>query len=223
MDLGCGEGEMVRRLRELGYEAHGCDFPGEYSLMHSIGDWVSLIETAPYRLPYPDASFDVVVSTQVLEHVANNEDFIREIQRVLKPDGVTLHLFPSKWWLPFEVHLGVPFLSWMWPRVPAWWLALWAAVGVRNPYQTGFDWRRTTQANLAFCADGIDYRSKRYYLKLFSQFFARVSSPMNLVMTHGSGPRARFLRYIPLRGIVGELFGIFRQRLLVAEHPTPTT
>jgi len=40
------------------------------------------------KLPFPDSSFDVIVSIETLEHVAGYEDFIRECGRVLKESGV---------------------------------------------------------------------------------------------------------------------------------------
>lgn len=48
-------------------------------------------------LPFEDATFDVVFSIYVLEHVADPESFAAEIARVLKPGGVVLGLTPNKW------------------------------------------------------------------------------------------------------------------------------
>jgi SAM-dependent methyltransferase len=48
-------------------------------------------------LPFPDASFDVVFSIYVLEHVADPAAFSAEIARVLRPGGVALGLTPNKW------------------------------------------------------------------------------------------------------------------------------
>lgn len=49
------------------------------------------------RLPFDDATFDVVFSIYVLEHVADPASFSSEIARVLKPGGVVLGLTPNKW------------------------------------------------------------------------------------------------------------------------------
>ncbi len=48
-------------------------------------------------LPFPDASFDCVLSNQVLEHVFEPEDFLKEINRVLKKDGLLLLTVPFVW------------------------------------------------------------------------------------------------------------------------------
>lgn len=48
-------------------------------------------------LPFPDVSFDVVIANHVLEHVADDRLAMREIQRVLKPQGQTILQTPVHW------------------------------------------------------------------------------------------------------------------------------
>ena len=50
------------------------------------------------RLPVPDRSFDVVFSSNVLEHIPHVEAFQAEIRRVLKPGGRAVHVLPSASW-----------------------------------------------------------------------------------------------------------------------------
>jgi SAM-dependent methyltransferase len=47
--------------------------------------------------PFPDASFDGVLCSQVFEHVFNPEDFLSEIRRVLRPDGRLVLTVPFVW------------------------------------------------------------------------------------------------------------------------------
>src|SRR4030095_12613398 len=72
LDLGCGNGSIVKEYRGLGYEAFGCDFAfkegPDVERLHRNG-LIRLIEREPYRLPFSDDSFDVVLSDQVFEHV----------------------------------------------------------------------------------------------------------------------------------------------------------
>ncbi|MCB0162647.1 MAG: methyltransferase domain-containing protein [Anaerolineae bacterium] len=42
------------------------------------------------RLPFADNVFDLVISTQVIEHVPDDHTFVAEVQRVLKPEGITI-------------------------------------------------------------------------------------------------------------------------------------
>jgi SAM-dependent methyltransferase len=48
------------------------------------------------KLPFADASVDYVVMNQVLEHVDERQPLLREVARVLKPDGVALFSFPNR-------------------------------------------------------------------------------------------------------------------------------
>jgi SAM-dependent methyltransferase len=69
------------------------------------------------QLPFPDRTFDVVLSNHVIEHVGDRESQLRhlhEIRRVLRDDGVGYLAVPNRWML-FEPHYNLAFLSW-WPR-----------------------------------------------------------------------------------------------------------
>jgi SAM-dependent methyltransferase len=69
------------------------------------------------HLPFADASFDVVVSNHVIEHVGDTHAqalHLAELARVLRPDGVGYLAVPCRWML-VEPHYRLPFLSWL-PR-----------------------------------------------------------------------------------------------------------
>ena len=114
LDYGCGSGQIVRLLREHGLDAWGCD------VFYEGGDYSPQIpmELQPYihrmlgnAIPHSDASFDVVLSNQVFEHVPDMEAALIEIGRVLKADGIAFNLFPDRGvWR--EGHCGIPFLHW---------------------------------------------------------------------------------------------------------------
>lgn len=68
-------------------------------------------------LPFADASFDVVISNHVVEHVGDAEAqvrHLREIRRTMKADGVGYLAVPNRWMLT-EPHYHLMFLSW-WPQ-----------------------------------------------------------------------------------------------------------
>lgn len=68
-------------------------------------------------LPFAAGSFDVVISNHVIEHVGDasaQAKHLREIHRVLRPDGVGYLAVPNRWMLT-EPHYRLMFLSW-WPH-----------------------------------------------------------------------------------------------------------
>ena len=74
-------------------------------------------QVAGVTLPFDDASFDVVISNHVIEHVGDDaaqQNHLREIRRVLKADGLAYLAVPNRWMLT-EPHYRLPFLSWL-PR-----------------------------------------------------------------------------------------------------------
>jgi ubiquinone/menaquinone biosynthesis C-methylase UbiE len=67
------------------------------------------------QLPFDDASFDVVISNHVIEHVGDSAQqltHLSEIRRVMKPMGSGYLAVPNRWMLT-EPHYQLPFLSWL--------------------------------------------------------------------------------------------------------------
>lgn len=113
LDFGCGSGKVVRLLRRAGYDAlgvdvrwPGADFYGDLEDSELPEGTLSYYEPGG-PLPFADDTFDVIVSDQVLEHVVELEAAVAELKRVLKPDGVMYHHFPSLA-LVREGHIGIP-------------------------------------------------------------------------------------------------------------------
>lgn len=75
---------------------------------------VTFIQTDGRSLPFPDQSFDLVVSFAVIEHVGSREQqvaFVQELCRVGKQVCVTT---PNRWF-PLEFHTVLPFVHWLPP------------------------------------------------------------------------------------------------------------
>jgi ubiquinone/menaquinone biosynthesis C-methylase UbiE len=78
-------------------------------------DAVQFLPVADTKLPFPDASFNLVISNHVIEHVGETsaqDDHVREIARVLRPGGSLYLAMPNRW-APVEPHFKLPFLSWL--------------------------------------------------------------------------------------------------------------
>lgn len=104
LDVGCGRGkseearvEIHRELRNLRgdcAEVVGIDVDPNASVNPTL-DTFRLIEDLD-RWPVEDASFDLVLSDFVLEHVADPEAFLKELSRVLKPGGYFCARTPNR-------------------------------------------------------------------------------------------------------------------------------
>jgi SAM-dependent methyltransferase len=217
LDFGCGSGELVGRLVELGYDAHGCDIvpAPEGQSIASDPRRIKQINPVPYRFPFVDESFDIVLSTSVLEHARNPDEYLKEIFRVLKPGGVAMHLLPGKWYLPYEPHILVPFANYFYPNCPTWWFALWMLLGLRNPYQKDLPWREAVKACRDFYDNGVFYLSTRQHERLSRAVFGNCEWPMTFYITHGYGRFARLCRKLPMRKLWGMLSREFRMGFLV--------
>jgi SAM-dependent methyltransferase len=211
LDFGCGLGALVQALRDGGLDARGCDFPDKLGSIAGLDP----ISVGPYRLPYDDSSFDLVVSASVLEHAQNTAECFAEIHRVLRPGGVAIHGFPGKWYLPTEPHIYVPLVSWTWPKVSRIWLALWAILGVRNEFQRGKPWREVTALNLAYVRDRICYRTSGEYGRLSDRIFGNHEWATDFYIEHAQGGAATLARLLPFRSVTGRIIREIRFSYLV--------
>jgi len=98
LEVGCGIGSIVAELSKRGYDIIGTDISHraiEYGLK-KYGD-IRLEVQAAETLPYEDESFDVVLSFDVLEHIAEVDRHISEVRRVLRTGGYYLFQTPNKY------------------------------------------------------------------------------------------------------------------------------
>jgi SAM-dependent methyltransferase len=86
LDVGCGVGQVVARLNEAGFEAHGVDVSEpNIERAKEFSERCQLYDGR--RLPFPDQHFASVGALNVLEHVEEPEAFIEEIVRVTEIGG----------------------------------------------------------------------------------------------------------------------------------------
>lgn len=88
LDVGCGPGSYATALDRLtpGATYYGVDFSSGMLLRHPFRERVSQGDVQ--QLPFPDATFDVVMANHMLYHVPDIPQALQECRRVLKPDGV---------------------------------------------------------------------------------------------------------------------------------------
>ena len=128
VDFGCGNGAQTLLFRDRFDRLTGLDIVPEQTA--AFGEAAARLGVAVRAraelagdgaLPLPDGDADVVTSFTVLEHVADEQQALGELRRVLKPGGLLVVSVPNRWWL-FETHgADLPLLPWN--RVPlvSWW------------------------------------------------------------------------------------------------------
>ncbi len=92
LDLGCGAG-VLALLKRKGVTLTGVDLSPECALAARRNGYDLTCSAELTRLPFREDSFDYVVSLDVLGHVEfrDKDAVLREVARVLRPEGVTLH------------------------------------------------------------------------------------------------------------------------------------
>lgn len=179
LDYGCGAGQIVIELRKRKVDAFGCDVfyeGGDYS--KSVD--AELVDAGVIRrmdgvtIPFHCSTFDFIINNQVMEHVDNLDSVLAELQRVLKPGGMVLSLFPEKGvWR--EGHCGIPFLHWFpknsHPRI-------YYAAGFRT---LGFGYHKGTKSVMLWSQDvckwldqWTHYRTRAEIHSIYSKYFSDI-------------------------------------------------
>jgi SAM-dependent methyltransferase len=102
LDVGCGIGTYVRRLGDLSPEVYGIDIELEHVRRGSLS-LPNLILAAGEHMPFRTDTFDVVLLNEVIEHVSDDTQTLREATRVTRPGGRIAVYAPNRLY-PFETH-----------------------------------------------------------------------------------------------------------------------
>ncbi|MDP2910214.1 MAG: class I SAM-dependent methyltransferase [bacterium] len=94
LDCGCGNGVFLKSLHDRGFKhLSGADFD-EYRKLDFLRDFKTL-DFSFNKMPWEDSSFDAVTAWQVMEHLENPHNFIREVARILNPSGLFIFSMPN--------------------------------------------------------------------------------------------------------------------------------
>lgn len=215
LDYGCGAGQIVKELRTARIDAFGCD------VFYEGGDSSKLLEDGVLggvikrmegsKIPFDHESFDFIINNQVLEHVEDLDSVLSEIDRVLKPGGKVLSLFPHKGvWR--EGHCGIPFLHWF-PKKS--YLRIYYAAVFRL---LGFGYHKGDKTVMQWSKDFCDwldkwtwYRSLTNIQRAYSRYFEYTQHIEEIWLRCRFGKRDSIIRYVPRalqQSIVRKLGGL---------------
>jgi SAM-dependent methyltransferase len=95
LELGSGTGIQLNAISKLAKSAVGIDLKnGDYSIYRLA----NILDYDGKTIPFADSSFDVIFSSNVLEHLTDEETLYREMARVLRPGGIAIHVVPTSSW-----------------------------------------------------------------------------------------------------------------------------
>jgi SAM-dependent methyltransferase len=131
LELGAGTGQQAAAIRDRGFDIEAIEIPESNYREHQV---FPITAYDGRHIPFPDASFDVVFSSNVLEHVRDLPALEAEMTRVLRPGGVCIHVMPTHAWR-------------LWTTLAAFPAGVQEAIAlVRAPGRPGPLWQRALRA-----------------------------------------------------------------------------
>ena len=225
LDIGCGRGELVGALRHRGARAFGLEIEPRFvksgevlETLYNDSHPILSLADGTGRSSFPDAFFDVVISNQVIEHVAELDRMMAEVARVLVAGGRTCHLFPARHRI-VEPHFHMPLVHWL-PKTSVRHVAVrvMLALGFARPYYAGRPARERAEIICRYSLEQTYYRS--------------IGSIETCMVRNGLDPRraegmqcylaSRFGDGVYSRRVAGALFSTFRAVMLCAVKQGPS-
>jgi SAM-dependent methyltransferase len=223
MDFGCGSGRKVKNFRDLGYQAYGCgtrfniedDIDTDAMMRNGI---IRTIDLENYTLPFKDNTFDFIFSESVFEHVMNYTESICELARVLKPGGICLHTFVSRYKL-IEAHVKVPLASFL---QSYWWLYFWALLGRRNEWKDLHLIKERATRYYNYLKKETNYLTRLQLKNQFRRKFDKVVFCENLLLKYSPGRRKHLYPISKFMPFISHMFSAFSLRVIATQLPYKT-
>ncbi|MDB9380723.1 class I SAM-dependent methyltransferase [Nodularia spumigena CS-584] len=100
LDVGCGDGVLTNMLARQGCQTSGIDYSLEairYAQLNSDPCLkIDFRQGSVYALPWTDQTFDIVVSSDVIEHLTDVNKFLEELVRVTRKGGLVVISTPVR-------------------------------------------------------------------------------------------------------------------------------
>ena len=99
LEIGAGTGWQSRALAAAAYEVEAIDLPAESGISgHARAREWPIHDYDGSHIPFAADTFDIIYSSNVLEHVVELDALTADMKRVLRRDGIALHLVPNPQW-----------------------------------------------------------------------------------------------------------------------------
>lgn len=177
LDVGCGLGNYTSLFSESKNEVFGLDV-GDFRLP-KFSDSFEFVKYDGEKMPFPDKHFDVIVSFDVIEHVKNDLQFVKEIKRIIKPKGKILIATPNR------------------TRLAAFLLGL-----IRKKYVFPFVGQKT-----GFCGKSVHFRE--YTARELKSLFAKAGFDKVDIKCFWFGIRGKTdigIKHVPIKSLCQYLF-----------------
>jgi len=129
LDVGCGLGMYVRKMLQFSRDVYGVDIDPD-KVARASKDLANIQVAPAEKLPFPDDYFDVILSHEVIEHVTDDAQAIREAYRCVRPGGRIVVFAPNRFY-PFETHGVYIGARYVFGNIP---LVNWLPTGLRNRF-----------------------------------------------------------------------------------------
>jgi SAM-dependent methyltransferase len=115
LDVGCGNGAFLAKMRDLGWEVVGVKPDPEAARVAREDFGVTVFEGRLEEAGLSDGSLDTITMHHVIEHISDPVDVLRECYRILKPSGILVIVTPNLNALGRHL-MGMSWRGWEVPR-----------------------------------------------------------------------------------------------------------
>lgn len=169
LEVGCGLGYFSNKASRLGAKVSGIDIgPKLVAINKKLTPNGKFIVSSASKLSFKDESFDVVLSTEVIEHVENQKAALKEMSRVLKKNGILVITTPNRIFKPL-----FDFLSWI--RI--------------RPYHGNENWIYSWDMIKIMSRNGLKLEKERYFNFIapntFLDKFEKIKILRHLMINYG--------------------------------------
>ena len=108
LEIGCGEGGNLLPLARMGCRVTGVDLASgkidnARAFFAEAGAEGTFISSDIFQVKELEATFDLIICHDVLEHIGDKRRFLADLKKYLKPGGLVFMAFPA-WQMPFGGH-----------------------------------------------------------------------------------------------------------------------